>query len=550
MNNIIRSILIIGIWSAVMICGCGQSTAGQTSPATSKETGNEDSTTEGTSASASTTESAQGDIENDLLFLWKKDITLQDPFVPTQDLSSLPYKEISIPASEAKPIAISLDSLTLSSEMIDSSEGGVNAKYAVVKMDEAVQEEYAKVWSEFKKFNEFAEENAILEIAEGETRYKAYRKDASKASYLNLSSWTGIELKRTDTGLLSYFRTVYRYNRGFEPNYHELYGRTIDPATGRVLSLNDILTDTGELPQMIWDALVRSGHRNESDPDKEEFIEILRTAIQGCRDDGSFGWALDPLGIEFGLIESYTNGEATEHRRERAYIPFSRCREPLRPGIAEPSYDFMVQLAPEDVGELTGNAEIPFLTEKLYLYDHYYVQKSGAGYLYCSLEDHTDLCSITGQNIEKIGEIPAEISYDHYDHMCEVLSPDSFKLHRISNILQELFLEASAHSDGNGMVVRDGYYKLTTNPMPIISGREFEAELFEDAESTESVTGSIPANSMLTIVRSDGETFVDCQIEDTDQLARLYVEGDEENGFTVNGYPMDEVIGHQGWFEE
>ena len=37
------------------------------------------------------------------------------------------------------------------------------------------------------------------------------------------------------------------------------------------LSLNDILTDTGELPQMIWDALVRSGHRNESDPDKEGY---------------------------------------------------------------------------------------------------------------------------------------------------------------------------------------------------------------------------------------------------------------------------------------
>ena len=84
---------------------------------------------------------------------------------------------------------------------------------------------------------------------------------------------------------------------------------------------------------MIWDGLVKSGIRTDSDPVKETVIELLETAIQGCRDDGSFGWALDPTGIEFDLIESYSDGDKIIHTRERAFIPFSAFGQTLRDGI-------------------------------------------------------------------------------------------------------------------------------------------------------------------------------------------------------------------------
>ena len=268
----------------------------------------------------------------DVLALWKKDITMQDPWVPTQDLGSFPYKEITVPASEAVPVEITFESVELASDQIDTAQGEVKSSYDQADMDDTAKEKYPKVWSDLKKYNEFARQSAIDEITEGETRFKAYR-DENADHALSLISATGIELKRSDSGIVSYFRSVHRKNLGFEPDYYEVYGRTIDAASGRVLTLNDILTDTSGLAPMIWDGLVKSGIRTDSDPDKETVIELLETAIQGCRDDGSFGWALDPTGIEFDLIESRSDGDKIIHTRERAFIPFSAFGQTLRDGI-------------------------------------------------------------------------------------------------------------------------------------------------------------------------------------------------------------------------
>ena len=287
-------------------------------------------------ASAHTTQ-ADG-AENSLLYLWKKDIALQDPWVPTQDLSSFPYKEITVASSEAVPIEITFESTELASDQIDPALGEVKASYDLADMKETARKEYPKVWSDLKKYNAFAEQNAIVEISEGETRLNAYH-DEGPDQPLTLISATGMELKRADSGIVSYFRSVYRNNQGFEPDYYEIYGRTIDASSGRVLTLNDILTDTSGLAQLIWDGLVRSGSRADSDPDKETVIELLQTAIQGCRDDGSFGWALDTAGIEFDVIESHADGEKTVHIREQVYIPFRMCGDAVRPGISGESAD-------------------------------------------------------------------------------------------------------------------------------------------------------------------------------------------------------------------
>ena len=269
----------------------------------------------------------------DVLALWKKDITLQDPWVPTQDLGSFPYKEITVPASEAVPVEITLESLELASDQIDTAQGEVKSSYNQADMDDTEKEKYPKVWSDLKKYNEFARQSAIDEITEGETRFNAYR-DGNADHVFSLISATEIELKRSDSGIVSYFMSVHRINLGFEPDYYEVYGRSIDSSSGRVLTLNDILTDTGGLAPMIWDGLVENGSRTDSDPDKEAVIELLETAIHGCRDDGSFGWALEPAGIEFDLIESYSDGEKIIHTKEKAFIPFSVLGQTVRDGIS------------------------------------------------------------------------------------------------------------------------------------------------------------------------------------------------------------------------
>ena len=394
--------IIIFILSTFILVGCGAKNAVPTDA--------------GTGISSQAVSETEKKEENEVLLMWRKDITLQDPFVPTQELKDLPFKELTTPASEAVPVFISLKSLEEVSDKIDSGKGGVSSEYAVAEMDEDLKEQFPKIWAAMKNYNEFAEQNSLMEIADGETRYNAYRAKDGVPSFLYLSSWTGIEITRADSGILSFFRTAYRYNREIEPDYHEIYGLTIDPATGRALSLNDIFTDTEKLPQLIWEALVRSGWRDDTDPDREEFIEILRTAVQGCREDGSFAWALDPLGIEFGLNEASTESGTERHRRERAYIPFNMCEEILRPGISGAAYDYMVHLTAKDVEGVTGYS-IPS-PESGDIYSAYYiVQKSGSRYLCCTTDNHSDLYRITDEGLEKAGEIDAEISHEYFDHI-------------------------------------------------------------------------------------------------------------------------------------
>ena len=267
---------IILLLSAFILAGCGSKSL--------------DTVNGGTESSSQAVSEAEKSEENEVLTIWRKDITLQDAFIPTQELKDLPFKELTTPASEAAPVFISLGSREEISDKIDSRKGGVSAVHAVVELAEDLKEKFPKIWAAMKNFNEFAEQNSALEIADGETRYNAYRMRQDVPSFLYLNSWTGIEITRADSGILSFFRTAYRYNRDIEPDYNEIYGMTIDSASGRILSLNDIFTDTEKLPHMIWEALVRSGWRDETDPGREELIDILRTAVQGCREDGSFAW--------------------------------------------------------------------------------------------------------------------------------------------------------------------------------------------------------------------------------------------------------------------
>lgn len=353
--------------------------------------------------------------EDDILTIWKRDITLQDQWVPTQDLSSFPARDLSVAADASVPVIISVNSREIKSDLIEAAKGGVYSEYAVVGMNETDQKEYSKIWKELNSFNDFAEQNALLEIADGESRYNSYRKDHA-LSVLRLDTRTGIEIFRADSGIFSYFRTVCRSNRGFEPDYYEIYGKTIDVSTGRALTLNDIFTETDGLPQMIWEALLRNGSRSETDPDKTEFLEILHTAIQGCRDDGSFGWALDPLGIEFDMIESVTEGDEIKHIRERAYIPYNLFRETLRQNIAGPGYDYMVRCKREDIEALLGT-KIPDENDSTHYKDFFLAQKDKSLFLYCAADGRTDVYRTSDGSFEKTGEVPSEIGYNQNDHM-------------------------------------------------------------------------------------------------------------------------------------
>ena len=84
---------IILLLSAFILAGCGSKTE---SPVNG---GTEESSSQAVSE-------AEKSEENEVLTIWRKDITLQDAFVPTQELKDLPFKELTTSAAEALPVHI------------------------------------------------------------------------------------------------------------------------------------------------------------------------------------------------------------------------------------------------------------------------------------------------------------------------------------------------------------------------------------------------------------------------------------------------------------
>ena len=125
--------IIIFILSTFILAGCGAKNAVPTDA--------------GTGISSQAVSETEKKEENEVLLMWRKDITLQDPFVPTQELKDLPFKELTTPASEAVPVFISLKSLEEVSDKIDSGKGGVSSEYAVAEMDEDLKEQFPKIWA-------------------------------------------------------------------------------------------------------------------------------------------------------------------------------------------------------------------------------------------------------------------------------------------------------------------------------------------------------------------------------------------------------------------
>ena len=83
---------IILLLSALILAGCGSKT--------------ESSVNGGTESSSQAVSEAEKSEENEVLTIWRKDITLQDAFVPTQELKDLPFKELTTSAAEALPVHI------------------------------------------------------------------------------------------------------------------------------------------------------------------------------------------------------------------------------------------------------------------------------------------------------------------------------------------------------------------------------------------------------------------------------------------------------------
>ena len=156
-------------------------------------------------------------------------------------------------------------------------------------------------------------------------------------------------------------------------------------------------------------------------------------------------------------------------------------------------------------------------------------------------------CPGCGQKIGYVmGQLFGGIRTEHY---AEVPDPEHLPLSCDLVFEQSLGLEGEARMAEDGTLVLNGYLNVRGVAQPIMTAIDFETDIFPDQDAVRSQKGTVPSSSDLYIRRSDGETFVDAVIDAGPQMCRLYITGSEEEGWQINGYPKDELVGFEGYPE-
>ena len=502
-----------------------------------------DSGNEGSDGSTSTTTSQPSDNSGGGAGdkTWTKDVLLTDDFTPTQELSAVEPVEISTAIADAVSVQINFEEQNVKAEGIDSRSGGVDADYSVMSAKEGVSLP-AGTAAYLSDWNARALERAKTEVEEGVIRREAYL-EKDKSDYLFISSWVCLRIERSDSQIFSAYELVYRYNREQEPNFYEIHGVTIDAVSGKALSLNDFFTDVEALKPALITAIETQGVNKWPADTSEDLAERIMKAIRGCRDDGSFAWTIGPAGFEFEYICAYQ----TNHHLKRIFVPFNLCEGFLREGVTEVPYDYMVCL--DNTLLQTMGIEMPVIPEDGSAYFKEYVgQKDGVRYLYGSDEGKTDIYTVDGTMLSTIvGEIRSPYYWEPYT----TIDPENIVVDREWNTFIWIDLTGQARLTDGGALEMIGLFTTNSNPMPFSNILECEAETFDGLLATESHLEKMPTPTYLMVVRSDGATFIDCYGDRGDEkVYRLYIGGSEEDGWTINGVPEEQWIGHKGYFEE
>ncbi|MCR5733362.1 MAG: hypothetical protein K6G22_02035 [Lachnospiraceae bacterium] len=476
-----------------------------------------------------------------------------DDWSAQESLSDHKPEKLTLASSEAVSIKVSFSEEEKRDEW-DSYTGGGDVEFVPATLEKDAPDTVKKL---FDDYNAWVSETADSEMKEAKERWELYHASNPDA-FIALTPRVGMHLKRCDTSILSYITLVDRYNRDYEPDDEFYHGYTFDAQTGRRLYLSDLITDTDRLSELICEMLCvhNSDYPKEtlSVYQKDAFKERIRESIDGCRDDGRFAWAVSPIGFEFYFTDPFYKSGYMLHDTEEVKVPFALCKDILYQDLSA-SYDFMEHFYRlYRKGFIGYDGKLSHEVEKVY-YDYHYVRKDGKDYLYLSDDNETQVYLLGDGEPEYITTIFGEI-YDPINiNYRQSLDPDGFSLTCEAIMIRDLYnLVADAKVGDDGVPVRlDYYYSLYGGNEPMSVIKPFEAEVFDDEEDTEPEVKMLEENAYLNIIRTDGETFIDLDIHDSDMdgcICRFYVTGNFDDGFIVNGHPAEEVLNLQGWLEE
>lgn len=376
-----------------------------------------------------------------------------------------------------------------------------------------------------------------------------------------------VYVRRADSRVTSILHDGYNYTGGMH-GYSFYRTENYNSATGELLKLSDVVTDTDVLPTIIWPEL------DLAYPDVPFWSEDVDMA-ELLTDDYA-DWTLDYNGITFYF--GHYELAAYAYGRQQVTLSYADFPElvkkeyqvaPESYGVELPAgcnfyYDVNSDGAADTLSWTThGDLEEELtvtLNSKDYKFDHYsfdteatfVVTRDHTYYLYVQTTVENDYTHTyfyrLGDDVEYLGEMAGSMRY--YLHEAEDLyfteavlsNPDSFDMGTRTQMASTVtgYRTYSVGEDGMPKTTDPYYFFDEKELLTFTALRDFSAEIYDEETHTAKGTVKISAGEQMQYYATDGQSHIWLLLEDG-TLCRKEVQM-ADHRLQIDGYYVEEMF--------
>lgn len=521
--------------AALLLCACGAPSAGTPTPEPTSAAADEPVETAAPSVSA--------------LRFYKSTETLSEERDGTT-LCTVTYPTLSLSDEDAAvypALAAALASL--------NSDGATNSTSAYGQLLSAAADDYDR---------RAAAESAQAAASDG-------AEEGGVTPFEMFYRYDDLTLPRADSRAVSILYSMTSFSGGVHGNYY-YYSTNLDTATGRALSVGDVVTNMAQLRALLETAL------RDKYPDAG--FEVMEDALNAYfADPASLTWTLDYQGISFffspGELSDFGDGKMSCSIRFDAYPGiFSEYYTAVPLSYAVPftewrcmDYDLNGDGAEDDIHIDREYADDGATIEKLTISVNgreytantpmtdcaaYTVCISGGAksFLFISAQNLTGYGYVSVYRLDRTGASLVGMQYESslyaagYASVCPgvplLTDPGCFMLGTRIQYLGTLTGLKTYSIGVDGMPVStDAYYQLY-GAQPLTLRSQLVTATIDGAGSGTFAAATFSPGTRLSFLRSDGAGAVD-MFTDDGVYCRLYVSG-KPGSQKVNGMPVEDIF--------
>lgn len=486
------------------------------------------------------------------------------------------------PAETAAPSVTALD-FYKASETLSEAQGDTTlctVKYPALSLSAEDEAAYPKLAAALAALNSDGAANStaaygqLLNAAAADYDRRAAAEEAGMSDatpFEMFYRYDDLTLPRADSRAVSILYSMTSFSGGVHGNYY-YYSTNLDTATGRVLTVGDVVVNMTQLRAVLETAL-RGKY-----PDAG--FEMMEDALNAYfADPASLTWTLDYQGLSFffspGELSDFDDGKMSCSIRFDAYpgifseyytavplnyaVPFTewQCMDYDLNGDGEEDDIHIDRVYADDgvsIEKLTISVNGKEYAANTPMTDcaAYTVCISGGAksFLFLSAQNLTGYGYISVYRLDRTGASLVGMQYESslhaagYASVCPgaalLTDPESFVLGTRIQYLGTLTGIRTYSVGEDGMpVTGDAYYRLY-GAQPLTLKSQLVTATIDAAGSGTFAAETFGAGTQMSFLRSDGEGAVDMYTDDG-IYCRLYVSG-KPGSQRVNGMPVEDVF--------